>query len=129
MNTLAKVSRTISASTISASTISASTISQNLVSQNIVPPVGVVVIGRNEGAYLEAALKAVMGEGREIVYVDSGSTDESVAIAHHLNIFVVALDPARPFTAARAYNEGFETLLSQSPHLEFVQFVDGDCFI
>ncbi len=88
---------------------------------NSVPQVGVVVIGRNEEAYLEAALKAVMGEGHKIVYVDSGSTDESVAIARHLTIPIIELDPARPFTAARAYNEGFEQLLSQYPALEFVQ--------
>lgn len=94
-----------------------------------VPQVGVVVIGRNEGAYLETALDAVIGEGRKIVYVDSGSTDESVAIAHRLNIPVIELDPARPFTAARAYNEGFELLLLQYPTLAFVQFVDGDCFV
>ena len=96
---------------------------------NAVPPVGVVAIGRNEGEYLEAALKAVIGDRREIVYVDSGSTDDSVAIAHRLNTLVIELDPARPFTAARAYNEGFELLLSQYPALEFVQFVDGDCFV
>ena len=32
-----------------------------------------------------------------------------------------------PLTAARARNAGFEYLRSALPHLEFVQFVDGDC--
>jgi GT2 family glycosyltransferase len=34
---------------------------------------------------------------------------------------------SRPFTAARARNEGFATLLKANPTLRFVQFVDGDC--
>lgn len=37
------------------------------------------------------------------------------------------LDMARPFSAARARNEGFERLCDIMPHCEFVQFVDGDC--
>ncbi len=90
---------------------------------------GIVVIGRNEGDFLEAALKAVLGENQAIVYVDSGSTDDSLAIAKRLHIPVIELDPNKPFTAARAYNEGFDFLLQQYPHLPFVQFVDGDCII
>jgi GT2 family glycosyltransferase len=90
---------------------------------------GIVVIGRNEGDFLEAALKAVLGENRAIVYVDSGSTDDSLAIAKRLYVPIIELDPNRPFTAARAYNEGFDFLLQQYPYLPFVQFVDGDCII
>jgi hypothetical protein len=37
------------------------------------------------------------------------------------------LDAARPFTAARARNEGFEQLIRLRPHLKLIQFVDGDC--
>ncbi len=37
------------------------------------------------------------------------------------------LDPAKPFTAARARNAGFERLVAQCPETEFVQFLDGDC--
>jgi GT2 family glycosyltransferase len=40
---------------------------------------------------------------------------------------VVALDPARAFSAARARNAGLERLLELEPRLEYVQFVDGDC--
>jgi len=61
------------------------------------------------------------------VYVDSGSTDGSVALARQFGADVVALDLARPFTAARARNAGFERLLQLQPQLRWVQFVDGDC--
>jgi GT2 family glycosyltransferase len=90
---------------------------------------GVVVIGRNEGDFLAASLKAVLGADRAVVYVDSGSTDDSVALAKRLNVAVIELDPSVPFTAARAYNEGFDFLLQKYPLLQFVQFVDGDCII
>jgi GT2 family glycosyltransferase len=89
--------------------------------------IGVVVIGRNEGNRLEACLLSVIGEGRSVVYVDSGSTDGSVALARSLGVHVIELDLSIPFTAARARNTGFEYLLQIQPELEFVQFVDGDC--
>ncbi|MBD2777909.1 glycosyltransferase family 2 protein [Iningainema tapete] len=88
--------------------------------------IGVVIIGRNEGNRLRDCLLSVLGKGR-IVYVDSGSTDGSVALARSLNVDVVELDLSIPFTAARARNAGFEYLLQVEPSVEFVQFVDGDC--
>src|SRR5688572_16609766 len=45
------------------------------------PDVGVVVIGRNEGERLRGCLESVRGAARVIVYVDSGSADDSVALA------------------------------------------------
>jgi glycosyltransferase involved in cell wall biosynthesis len=62
-----------------------------------------------------------------IVYVDSGSVDRSVELARTQVSRVVELDPARPFSAARARNEGFAALGELSPAIEFVQFIDGDC--
>ncbi|MBD2778376.1 glycosyltransferase [Iningainema tapete] len=88
--------------------------------------IGVVVIGRNEGNRLHQCLKSVVGEGRTVIYVDSGSTDGSVKLAQELSVHVVELDLSIPFTAARARNAGFEYLLQLQP-VEFVQFVDGDC--
>ena len=64
-----------------------------------------------------------------IVYVDSGSTDNSVDLARELGVEVVNLDLSFPFTAARARNAGLEHLLQVCPDTEFVQFVDGDCEI
>jgi GT2 family glycosyltransferase len=84
-----------------------------------------VVIGRNEGERLVACLRALRGQMRRVVYVDSGSTDGSVAQARALGAEVVALDMTRPFTAARARNAGLEALAADPP--EFVQLLDGDC--
>jgi hypothetical protein len=88
---------------------------------------GIVVIGRNEGKRLGASLGPVLKSGAPVIYVDSGSTDDSTALATRLGAQVHALDPGRPFTAARARNEGWSTLLKLHPGIELVQFVDGDC--
>jgi GT2 family glycosyltransferase len=89
--------------------------------------VGIVAIGRNEGVRLAACLVSAGAAGCPLVYVDSGSRDDSVAIARTLCDNVVELDPARPFSAARARNEGFAALVRQRPSVAFVQFIDGDC--
>ncbi|CCE09384.1 Glycosyl transferase family 2 [Bradyrhizobium sp. STM 3843] len=91
--------------------------------------VGVVVIGRNEGQRLVDCLESVKAAADHIVYVDSGSTDQSVVAAKQLGAIVVELDRKRPFTAARARNEGFAELKFLLPQLRFVQFVDGDCLL
>jgi glycosyltransferase involved in cell wall biosynthesis len=91
---------------------------------------GVVAIGRNEGERLRRCLQSVLSPPRRVVYVDSGSTDGSPAMAAAAGAVVHALDMARPFTAARARNEGaarLQALEPASPALEFIQFVDGDC--
>lgn len=86
-----------------------------------------VLIGRNEGARLVAALAAVQGRVGRIVYVDSGSTDGSLAAARAVGAEVVELDRGRPFTAARARNAGLARLRDTGPRPRFVQFIDGDC--
>jgi GT2 family glycosyltransferase len=87
--------------------------------------IGVVVIGRNEGERLERCLSSV--PGGLLVYVDSGSGDQSVALARARGARVVELDRASSFTAARARNAGFALLLKQHPGMRYVQFLDGDC--
>lgn len=89
--------------------------------------VGAVVIGRNEGDRLKASLASVRAAGIPLVYVDSGSLDRSVEIAKEMADAVVELDPARPFTAARARNEGLRRLQSSWPAVDYVLFLDGDC--
>ncbi len=91
------------------------------------PPLGAVVIGRNEGERLRRCLASVRESVPLIVYVDSGSSDGSVEAARALGAVVHALDLSRPFTAARARNEGVRRLMQLAPALEFIQFVDGDC--
>jgi GT2 family glycosyltransferase len=89
--------------------------------------IGAVVIGRNEGDRLRRCLASVVRDVGAVVYVDSASTDDSVAVARELGAAVVALDTSEPFTAARARNVGFRRLREISPECEFVQFLDGDC--
>jgi glycosyltransferase involved in cell wall biosynthesis len=89
--------------------------------------IGVVVIGRNEGPRLERCLVSLIDSAEQVVYVDSGSTDNSVQMARKLGVEVVELDMTLPFTAARARNEGFARVHSLLPTMRFVQFVDGDC--
>jgi GT2 family glycosyltransferase len=90
--------------------------------------VGVVVIGRNEGERLKRCLRSLLEQGAgPIVYVDSGSVDDSVAFSRSLGVIVVNLDTSIPFTMARGRNAGFDELSRRLPALRWVQFVDGDC--
>ena len=89
----------------------------------------IVLIGRNLGAWLEKTLNAALRVGVPLVYVDSGSTDESVRRAREKNIPVIELDASQPYTAARARNAGAEFLLRALPSLECIQFVDGDSLL
>jgi len=88
--------------------------------------IAVVVIGRNEGARLVASLASLQGVVARMVYVDSGSTDDSLQVARDVGAQVVELDMTEPFTAARARNAGFAAL---DPAPPFVQFIDGDCIL
>lgn len=89
--------------------------------------VGVVVIGRNEGERLKRCLHSLVGSVDLMVYVDSGSSDQSVTFAQSLGVDVVELDLSKPFTMARGRNEGFERLMAIKPDVDYVQFIDGDC--
>ena len=94
---------------------------------NISSRVGAVVIGRNEGERLSRCLTSLAKQLNKIVYVDSGSTDNSLENAAMMDIEVINLNLNQPFTAARARNEGFRHLIQVFPEVEYVQFVDGDC--
>lgn len=85
-----------------------------------------VVIGRNEGERLRRCLTSLMGRADVVVYVDSGSSDQSLATAAGMGVHTVALDMSKPFTAARGRNTGYRAAVGVDPHIEFVQFVDGD---
>ena len=118
--------------------------------------IGVVVIGRNEGKRLAQCLASIHPQSSSpvsggasdvapgnsdavpldaapiaarVVYVDSGSTDDSVDIAVSHGVSVVRLGAERPFTAARGRMAGVQWLREQHPHIEFVQFIDGDCVL
>ena len=89
-------------------------------------PIGIVAIGRNEGRRFQQCL-AALPDDLPAVYVDSGSTDDSVSHALASGVQVVHLSPELGFTAARARNMGWRALLEQHPDLKFIQFLDGDC--
>lgn len=88
---------------------------------------GVVIIGRNEGDRLVRCLDSLKDAGAPVVYVDSGSTDGSIAAAEKRGAAVERLSLEQPFTAGRARNAGLRRLLQMHPDIRFVQFVDGDC--
>ncbi|MEM6500030.1 MAG: glycosyltransferase family A protein, partial [Pseudomonadota bacterium] len=91
------------------------------------PRVAAVTIGRNEGERLRRCLASMNDHFDQIVYVDSGSTDDSLDIAREAGVKIVELDLTVPFTAARARNAGFIALQNSDAQFDFVQFVDGDC--
>ncbi len=85
----------------------------------------VVVIGRNEGLRLGrclASLAAMVDPGCavEAIYVDSGSSDDSVAIAEHAGAKVIALSQAKT-TAAMGRNTGWRMAGGET-----ILFLDGD---
>ncbi len=88
---------------------------------------GVVVIGRNEGERLRRCLQSATLTSDRVIYVDSGSQDNSVALADTFGIEVIELNASLPFTAARARNAGLARMRTLWPDTEFVQFIDGDC--
>ena len=87
--------------------------------------VSVVVIGRNEGERLLRCLRSIAkvephGSVAEVIYVDSGSVDQSVAMAEQWGARAIALQPEQP-TAALGRNAGWRAASG-----EFVLFLDGD---
>lgn len=92
-------------------------------------PVDVVIIGRNEGERLVKSLASVVPQARRVVYVDSGSTDNSITNAKTAGAQVVSLDMSVPFTAARARNAGFDAIMTHDDPPDIVQFLDGDCIM
>jgi len=88
------------------------------------PTVSIVVIGRNEGQRLARCLESIQQirnvNVREVIYVDSDSTDGSPDLAHRYGATVIVLRPERP-TAAIGRNAGWRCATS-----DLVLFLDGD---
>jgi glycosyltransferase involved in cell wall biosynthesis len=88
----------------------------------------VVVIGRNEGSRLARCLESIAamestGCHIEVIYVDSGSTDGSVAIAERCDAHVIRLQTSRT-TAAMGRNAGWRAASG-----EIILFLDGDTIL
>jgi glycosyltransferase involved in cell wall biosynthesis len=89
-----------------------------------VPKLSIVVIGRNESACLAKCLDSI-GRVRgvlvkEIIYVDSASTDGSPELASKYGAVVIVVRPER-LTAATGRNAGWRRAES-----DLVLFLDGD---
>ena len=88
------------------------------------PAISIVVIGRNEGSRLAKCLdsiRQVRGVAvREVIYVDSASTDGSPELAARYGAIVIVVRPERP-TAAIGRNAGWRRAQS-----DLVLFLDGD---
>ena len=89
--------------------------------------IGAVVIGRNEGRRLITCLDSLLNRVGQIVYVDSGSSDNSLQEARARGVECISLDLSIPFTAARARNEGAALLIQKYSGIKYIQFIDGDC--
>jgi glycosyltransferase involved in cell wall biosynthesis len=79
-------------------------------------PFALIAIGRNEGARLQRCLASARAAGAAwVVYVDSGSTDGSVAMAEGLGAEIVHIGAEGGFTAAKARNAGVAALGDAPP--------------
>jgi glycosyltransferase involved in cell wall biosynthesis len=86
----------------------------------------IVIVGRNEEKRLAACIQSVIKGSekipdREIVYVDSASTDRSVEIARRFPIRVLRIPDDRPLSAAAGRFIG-----TLETHGRFIFFIDGD---
>jgi glycosyltransferase involved in cell wall biosynthesis len=91
------------------------------------PTISVVVIGRNEGERLARCLDSVRKVRhvavKEIIYVDSASTDDSPELALRHGAAVIVVQSERP-TAALGRNAGWRAAQS-----DLVLFLDGDTLV
>ena len=93
------------------------------------PAIDCVVIGVNAAATLKRCLTSIAaadypGELLNIIYVDGGSHDASIALAGELeNVTVIALQPEYP-TPGLGRNAGW-----RSGKADFVQFLDSDTIL
>ena len=87
----------------------------------------VVIIGRNEGERLTNCIRSVQtmhgAMPVEIIYVDSDSTDDSVARAQSLGANTLIVHPKRP-AAAIGRNAGW-----QAATAPYILFLDGDTLL
>jgi rhamnosyltransferase len=86
----------------------------------------IVIRTYNEERHLPHLLEAIAcqntnGLGTEVVIVDSGSTDNTLSIAHNFNCKIVRISKS-DFTFGRSLNIGCDAALG-----EFLVFVSGHC--
>lgn len=81
----------------------------------------VVIIGRNEAGRLQKCFDSVSPlDAGECIYVDSGSSDNSVEIAQNAGARIIKLEGPE-YSASKARNRGWKQAKG-----EWILFVDGD---
>ncbi|MEO1243157.1 MAG: AAA family ATPase [Pseudomonadota bacterium] len=86
---------------------------------------GVIVIGAGKKTSPEAAIRSV-GDGRAIVFVSMGASQEANAIARRAGAIVVDENERTLTTGGRARNAAYRQLKKVAPHIKFVQFLNAD---
>ena len=94
---------------------------------SVQPVLSVIVIGRNEGQRLARCLESIgrikTAIVKELIYVDSASTDGSAELASSYGAISITIRPERP-TAAFARNTGWRHAAS-----DLILFLDGDTVV
>ena len=86
---------------------------------------GIVVVGANARISPEAAIRSA-GDGRAIVFVSVGASEESLTLAKQAGAIIVEGDDRSLATGGRARNAGYRQLKKIAPHLQYVQFIDSE---
>jgi len=89
----------------------------------------VVIIGRNEEKNIERCVLSVLYavsdiDSKEVIYVDSASSDRSVDIVKKYPVRIIQLRPEWPLTSSAGRYLGFKNTTGK-----YVFFVDGDTVI
>lgn len=80
-----------------------------------------VVIGRNEGQHLARTFESILKVTKNIVFVDSNSTDNSIEIAKKYQIQKIIKVTSSYGTAALSRSKG-----AREVSTKYIQFLDGD---
>jgi len=88
---------------------------------------GIVFVGRNEASRLLHTIPSYLKLKCPLIYVDSGSVDNSIQIIQKNNIDYIEIN--EPYSAAKARNKGFEYLTKKYSDIQYIMFVDSDCSV
>jgi len=101
----------------------------DFITQQGLPEIDCIIIGVNCEKTIERCIRSILSgsypeQQMHIIYSDGGSTDRSIAIAHHFNqVHVIELHPEYP-TPGLGRNAGWKA--GRSP---YVQFLDSDTIL
>ncbi len=82
-------------------------------------PISCFILARNEGQGIQNIINSVIGVVDEVIVIDTGSTDETKALAHQVGALVFDFEWCDDFSAARNF------AYTKTKH-NFVMFLDCD---